>query len=308
MSPINGLNTRYLCTAGRSTLATFLRVKQRPAPAPFLFVMPRVMSRALSFVFVFLCTLNGGAVTAAPAQATPAAPAAPAAPSASLPAALAGLPAADLARALNMVQQAATAVAPKGAQVQVQWGLADGRLKLAPCAQVQASLPAGVSAWGRSRVGLRCTSGAVAWHVFMPVQVQVWAPALLLRTAMPAGAVLADGDWLRGPTDWAAGPTPPLAEGSELLGRTLARPLGAGQAVLATDLRRRQWFASGEQVTVVSSGPGFSISSEGEALADGVEGQRVRVQLWLRGADGRSERGAIVSGRATGTRRVEMTL
>jgi len=226
----------------------------------------------------------------------------------SLPDTLSGLPAADLAQALTLVKDAAAARAPRGAQVLAQWGVPDARLKLAPCAQVQASLPAGVPAWGRSRVGLRCTRGAVAWQVFVPVQIQVWAPALLLRTPMPAGAVLAEGDWVLGPADWAAGPNPPLADAGELLGRTLARPLSAGQAIQATDLRRRQWFASGERVKVVSSGPGFAISSEGEALADGMEGQRVRVQLWLRGEDGRNERGAIVSGRATGARLVEVGL
>ena len=224
------------------------------------------------------------------------------------PTLLAALPAPDMARALALVREAAVTLAPAGARVDVQPGLADARLKLAPCTRAEPFLPAGVPAWGRTRVGLRCVEGAVAWTVYLPVTVQALSPALSPRTPLPAGHVLTDGDLMLVDTDWAARADRPVATAAALLGRTLARPALPGQPLRQADLRRRLWFASGDDVKVLATGPGFSVSGEGVALADGVDGQRVRVQVLLRGADGGVSKGQVVNALATGERLVQLGL
>ncbi|MCB2019877.1 MAG: flagellar basal body P-ring formation protein FlgA, partial [Burkholderiaceae bacterium] len=85
----------------------------------------------------------------------------------------------------------------------------------------------------------------------------------------------------------------------DAVGRTLARPLTPGQSVRATDLRRRQWFAAGETVQISAIGPGFRVSSEGQALGPGLEGQAARV---------RTESGRIVVGQPVAERRIEIDL
>jgi flagella basal body P-ring formation protein FlgA len=82
-------------------------------------------------------------------------------------------------------------------------------------------------------------------------------------------------------------------------GRTLTRPITAGAAIRQTDLKVRQWFAAGDTVRVIAAGPGFAVSGEGVAMNPGLEGQTVRV---------RTESGRVVTGRATGDRRVEVLL
>lgn len=224
----------------------------------------------------------------------------------------AALPAAAVAQALALLSEAAQALAPAGARVRALPGQPDPRLKLAPCAQVEAFLVPGAPAWGRTRVGLRCQKAegptpTPRWSITLPATVQVWAQAAVSATALPVGATLqADGLELA-EVDWAAAPQPPFALPAQLAGRVTARPVPAGQALRAADLQARQWFAAGDTVRVMAGGPGFSISTEGQAMNAGIEGQRVRVRVGEnRSVDGRVLGPRIVEGRAVGPRAVEV--
>jgi flagella basal body P-ring formation protein FlgA len=209
------------------------------------------------------------------------------------------LPPAVVAAATALAQQAARATAPAGARVVATPGALDARLRLAPCDRVEPHLVPGQPAWGRTRIGLRCVAGAVAWRVFLPMQVQVLAPALVSRGPLPAGARLEADQFHAAEVDWGAAAGPPLADIQMLAGRTLARALAPGQPPRRGDLQPRQWFASGEPVRVVAVGPGYSVATEGQALGAGHEGQPVRV---------RTESGRVLVGRPVGAHRVEVPL
>lgn len=211
----------------------------------------------------------------------------------------AALTAPVLAQALAVATQAARALAPPGARVEAEAGALDPRLRLAPCARVSAYPAPGAPAWGRTRVGLRCLQGSTAWNVFLPVTVQVWAPAAVAAVALPAGASLGPQALQTAEVDWAAAPTAPAATAALVEGRVLARPVAAGQAVRAADLQPRQWFALGDTVQVQLAGAGFAITTEGQAITAGLEGQQARV---------RTAQGRTLVGRAVGDRRLEVRL
>jgi flagella basal body P-ring formation protein FlgA len=135
--------------------------------------------------------------------------------------------------------------------------------------------------------------------VYLPVTVKVLAPGLVLRDALPAGTLLREEHLAAAEVDWAAAPSPVLARPAAVLGRVLSRHMSAGAALRQADLQAQRWFAAGDTVQVVALGQGFSVSGEGLALGDGVDGQRVRV---------RTESGRVVSGIAAGKRRVEVAL
>lgn len=186
-----------------------------------------------------------------------------------------------------------------GLRVQVQVGQLDTRLRLAPCATVQPYLPSGTRLWGAARIGLRCTDAAVRWNVFLPIRVDVFGPALVADAVLAAGHVLAASDLRLAEVNLAETANAPLARDELAVGRALARPLQAGSAVHAADLRPRQWFAAGDSVRLVAGGNGWRIHGEGQALAPGIEGQSVRV---------RTETGRIVHGTAVAERLVEVAL
>ncbi|HPU54649.1 MAG TPA: flagellar basal body P-ring formation chaperone FlgA, partial [Burkholderiaceae bacterium] len=92
---------------------------------------------------------------------------------------------------------------------------------------------------------------------------------------------------------------PALTVPAAAIGRTLQRGLAAGDALRQADLKTRLLFGTGDTVRIVATGPGYAISSEGQALGPGLEGQNARV---------RTDSGRIVTGVATGERRVEVPL
>jgi len=203
------------------------------------------------------------------------------------------------AQVQQFAAEAARAVGAPGLRVQVRVGQLDPRLHLAPCGAVQPYLPTGTRLWGAARIGLRCTDAKVHWNVFLPINVDVFGPALVANAPLAAGAVLTAADLRSAEVNLAATPAAPLARSELAIGRTLARPLAPGAALHATDLRVRQWFAAGDSVRLVAVGSGWHITGEGQAMAPGVEGQSVRV---------RTESGRVVNGIAVAERLVEVAL
>jgi flagella basal body P-ring formation protein FlgA len=215
------------------------------------------------------------------------------------PATPAALPAATVTAAKALVRQAAQAVAPAGARVEVEAGALDPRLRLGDCTRIEPYLPTAGRIWGSARVGLRCLEGTRAWNVTLPVTVKVFAPAPVALAPLPAGTVIAAEHLSQTEVDWAAEPSPVQADRDGLLGRTLVKAVPAGRPVRSAHLQARQWFAAGDTVRIVAQGSGFSVSGEGQALSPGIEGQPARV---------RTESGRIVSGLPRGERRLELPL
>lgn len=208
-----------------------------------------------------------------------------------------------MAQALDEVRQLALGgialQGPATPRFEVQFGQLDARLKLAPCQRIEPYLPAGQRLWGSTRVGLRCRAGAVPWNVYLPVTVRVWAPAVVISADLPTDTELGPEHLRLAEVDLAAASSPAQTDPGQLLGRRLAVALKAGTAIRAQHLRAREWFAAGDQVTVVASGTGFAISATAQALAPGREGQSVRL---------RTESGRILSGMPVGMHRVEIRL
>ena len=188
---------------------------------------------------------------------------------------------------------------PTAPRIEVVVGELDARLRLAPCEQLEPYLLNNAPLWGRTRVGLRCVRGPSRWNVYLPVTVKVFGPAIVAARPLPAGAVLGPADLAQGEVDLAENASSALVRDSLVLGRTLARPLAAGQSLRQSHLKARQWFAAGDTVQVIASGPGFRVASEGQALTQGVEGQTVRVK---------TESGRVLTGMPTAERRVEVTM
>jgi flagella basal body P-ring formation protein FlgA len=200
--------------------------------------------------------------------------------------------------ARRVVEVTRTAMADSGdARVEIVPGQLDPRLRLAPCQQIEPYLPPGTVPWGRTRVGLRCVSGPVAWNVYLPVTVKVWRRAVVSTAALAAGSELSATDLQVAEVDVAGNSAPVFTDTARLLGRRLVNAVGAGAAMRADNLRVRQWFAAGDKVTLVYRGEGFEASTDGQALNSGMEGQPVRVRVGS---------GQVLTGLPTGENRVEV--
>lgn len=204
--------------------------------------------------------------------------------------------------ARNWLREAVAASQPVGAaplRMDVNVGGIDNRLKLAPCANVEAYLPAGSRLWGKTRVGLRCVDGVARWNVSMPATVKAFGTAWVLRGHVPVGAVLTQADVVESEVDWAEEPNPVVQDQAAWLGQVATRLLSTGQTLRQGMVKPAQVFQAGAQVRVVAQGTGFEISGDAQALAAGVVGQSTRVRM---------ENGRVATGMVLDVRTVKIDL
>jgi len=195
--------------------------------------------------------------------------------------------------------RSASAGQARPVRVAVKAGKLDPRLHLAPCSKIEPYLPPGLPVWGQTRMGLRCVQGSKLWNVSLPVTVNVFTLATVVKGNLGVGTVLDASRLGQAEVDIAAAPGAAIADPASAVGRTLARNLMDGATLRQTDLKARQYFSAGETVRVVAIGPGWQVVTEGQAVNAGVEGQPARV---------RTESGRILNARPSGDREVELSL
>lgn len=214
-----------------------------------------------------------------------------------------GVPAPDVQSVAQDWLRDATATAqPAGAaalRMEVKLGSLDSRLKLAPCGNVEPYLPPGARLWGRTRVGLRCVDGISRWNVSLPVTVNAYGNAWVVKGQVASGATLTEDDVVEAEVNWADESSPVLRDKALWVGQVATRALMTGQTLRQSMVRPAQVFQAGAQVRVLAQGVGFQVSADGQALSTGVVGQIARVRM---------ENGRVSSGIVVDTKTVKIDL
>jgi flagella basal body P-ring formation protein FlgA len=171
-------------------------------------------------------------------------------------------------------------------QISVTVGAIDPRLNLAACAAPEAFLPNGARAWGKTSVGVRCSAPS-PWTVYIPAMVQVQGEYLAATVPLAQGQVVGPNDIAKVRGDLTALPPGVITEPSQAVGYTVARTVAVGAPLRQDALRSQQAVVQGQMVRLVSAGPGFKVTTDGRALANGSDGQTIQV---------RGPNGQVVSG------------
>lgn len=181
-------------------------------------------------------------------------------------------------------------------RVEILFGSLDPKLKLAPCAQVEPSIPSGARLLGKLNIRLRCTEGA-GWVAWLPVEIKVWGQALVSTAGFAAGQSLSERDARLEEVELGGEPGA-LTAATQLADKTLVKQVAAGQVLRQDQFRARPVIAQGDLVTVIYQGAGFTVSTEGHALGQAMAGQSLRVK---------TASGKVLSGLARPGRLVEVT-
>lgn len=171
-------------------------------------------------------------------------------------------------------------------QINVAAGQVDQRLNLPVCAALEPFLPSGSRAWGRTTVGVRCTT-PTNWTVYVPATVQVIADYVATAVPLAQGQMIGPSDVLKIKGDLASLPAGILTDPAQAIGRTAAISLGMGIPLRQDSVRTQQAIHLGQSVRLVSAGPGFKVSTEAQALANAMEGQVIQA---------RTPAGQVISG------------
>jgi flagella basal body P-ring formation protein FlgA len=176
--------------------------------------------------------------------------------------------------------------------MEISVGELDPRIKLAPCSRYEPFVPAGSRLWGRSTLGVRCVDGA-NWTVYVPIQVRVFAPALVAARPLVRNQALTADDLRIERVELTAIANGVLTPTEEFAGSRLTRGVAAGEVITHAVLRSPAVVQPGDAVRVVMGGAGFRIAADGKALTMGADGQSVQVAL----AGGRMVTGVARPGR-----------
>ena len=154
----------------------------------------------------------------------------------------------------------------------------DPRLRLNVCdAPLETFSQNAAPTGARMTVGVRC-SAATSWTLYVPVSVEVEVPVLVLRRALARRARVAPTDVEPQIRRLPGSAAHFVSDVASLQGHRLKRSLAAGTAitvdVLAPDILVRR----GQQVTLIAANGPVEIRAQGQALTDGAETERVRVQ------------------------------
>ncbi len=153
----------------------------------------------------------------------------------------------------------------------------DSRTQLSPCSAFEPFLPVGSRLWGKATVGVRCL-GPATWTVYVPVQVNVAGDYFISARTMPAGYVIGAADIVVRSGDLSTLPATVITDQNQAIGKTVKNGFSAGQPLRSDQLIAAWAVQQGQSVKMLSSGPGFSVSSEGKALNNAVAGQLVQVR------------------------------
>jgi flagella basal body P-ring formation protein FlgA len=148
---------------------------------------------------------------------------------------------------------------------------------LPACAALDAFQPAGSRGIGKTTVGVRCLAPA-QWTVYLPTQVRVIGHYAVTRQPLPANHVLTAADIALQEGDLGSLPADVVADIEAMLGYRTVSGLAAGAPLRNALLRPPLAVQQGQTTRLVLNGPGFSVQSEGQALANASRGDRVRVK------------------------------
>lgn len=145
------------------------------------------------------------------------------------------------------------------------------------CSALEAFQPQGTRSVGKTTVGVSCLAPS-RWTVYLPAQVQVIGPYVVTRQPLRANHVLTEADLTLREGDLGSLPADVATDAEALLGYRAVSGLAAGAPLRSALVRPPLVVQQGQPTRLVMNGPGFSVQSEGQALANGSRGDRVRVK------------------------------
>lgn len=153
----------------------------------------------------------------------------------------------------------------------------DPRLKLAACSQeITVYAPPGFRAMGNSNVGVRC-EGTQRWNILIPVNVRAFTNVLVTTHPLSRGTPIVANDIKLAKREISNLTGGFFTSDAEIIGQVTNQPLMMETILSRNSVTPPLLVRRGEQVTIIASGDGIEIRSEGVALQNGVLGSTVTV-------------------------------
>jgi flagella basal body P-ring formation protein FlgA len=180
---------------------------------------------------------------------------------------------AELQKRAEQFLSAQASGAPGTVSIQVK----PPRGALPACAALDVFQPAGSRAIGKTTVGVRCLAPS-PWTVYLSAQVRAIGRYAVTAQPLPANHAITAADLALREGDLGKLAADVVTDPAALLGYRTVSGLAAGAPLRNALVRPPLVVQQGQTTRLVLNGPGFSVQSEGQALANASRGDRVRVK------------------------------
>lgn len=161
---------------------------------------------------------------------------------------------------------------------EIQVNPLDPRLRLAACdSDLTQSLESPAQPVGRVTVRVSC-EGSTPWTVFVPAQVRIFRPVVLVKTALRRDSIIGAGDVALVEQDVSLLNRGYVTEVEQVIGRKLTRATRTDQVLTPAMLQLAEAVRRGDQVVISARSGGINVRMQGEALSGGTLGQQISVR------------------------------
>lgn len=162
----------------------------------------------------------------------------------------------------------------------IETGRLDARFSKECPAGLEIFLPEGYRLQGKTTIGVRCPAPGT-WTIYVPAQVHVYGDVVVLARPVARGVPIPGASLTVERRDLGALAAGALQDPAGAVGMLPRRALPQGAVLSAAMLQAAPLVRRGQQVTIQAEAAGLSVKSAGEALADGSQGELVRVRNLL---------------------------
>lgn len=148
---------------------------------------------------------------------------------------------------------------------------------LPPCEALEPFLPSGVRLWGRVSVGVRCAAGQ-PWTRYVQAYIAVVGNYYVTARQINAGEALTPADTAAREGDLATLPASIIVDPAQLNGVTVLNRIALGAPIRREFLRAVSIVQQGQNIKLVTQGPGFVVSTEGKAMSNAAVGAVIQVK------------------------------
>ena len=164
------------------------------------------------------------------------------------------------------------------ARHEIQVNPLDPRLRLAACdSDLTQSLESPAQPVGRVTVRVSC-EGSTPWTVFVPAQVRIFRPVVVVKTALRRDSIIGAGDVALVEQDVSLLNRGYVTEVEQVIGRKLTRATRTDQVLTPAMLQLAEAVRRGDQVVISARSGGINVRMQGEALSGGTLGEQISVR------------------------------
>jgi flagella basal body P-ring formation protein FlgA len=154
----------------------------------------------------------------------------------------------------------------------------DPRLRLPKCTKpLEISVHRGRIKPGRNSIGVRC-KGKETWNIFHSAAIKIFKDILVLKRSVRRGEIITPQHLTIEKKEISRFRENYFTDPRQVINKQATKNLSAGKIISDKYFTEATLIKRGQKITIASRSPSFSIQMSGQAMKNGIKGQRIPVK------------------------------